>query len=107
MFAAYGSLKHPVSRKIAKLIGEQKRNDFLGISNLGLHDFSGYSNFNVLDIQFIQPAFPSNTITIGIITINGKMNFCIQYNEGEIKTETIKKIYEKGINLLIKNNIFK
>ena len=100
MFAAYGGFNHPVSKKIAKLIGEQKRKKVLGISNLGRYEFYCYDNFKVMDIQFIEPAFPANAITVGIITVNSKMNLCIRYNEGEIKTEVIRNIYEKGIELL-------
>jgi NRPS condensation-like uncharacterized protein len=100
MFAAYGGFNHPVSKKIAELTGEQKRKKVLGISNLGRHEFSCYNNFKVIDIQFIEPAFPANTITVGIITVNNKMNLCIRYNEGEIKMEIIRRIYEKVIELL-------
>jgi NRPS condensation-like uncharacterized protein len=100
MFAAYGNFEHPVSEKLAELIGEQSENKGLGISNLGRHDFTNYDNIKVVDIQFIGPAFPANLLTVGIITINNKLNLCLRYNEGEIKTDTIKTIYKKAIELL-------
>ena len=43
---------------------------------------------------------PANLLTVGLITVNGKINFCLRYNEGEIKTDTVKIIYEKVIGLL-------
>jgi NRPS condensation-like uncharacterized protein len=98
MFAAYGNFEHNVSKKLAELIGEQSENKGLGISNLGRHDFTNYKNIKIVDIQFIGPAFPANLITVGIITINGKLNICIRYNEAEIKIDIIKTIYEKVVN---------
>jgi len=101
MYAAYGNFNHSVARKIAKLIGEQKKNKVLGVSNLGRHEFKNYENFKIIDIQFIEPAFPANTLTIGIITVNSKMNLCLQYNEGEINREIVKSIFKRGIEHLI------
>jgi NRPS condensation-like uncharacterized protein len=101
MFAVYGNFENNVSKKLAELIGEQSENKGLGISNLGRHDFKKYRNINILDIQFIGPAFPANLLTVGLITINGKLNMCVRYNEGEIKIDTVKTIYEKAIELLI------
>ena len=97
---AYGNLNHPVPKKLAELIGEQTENKGVGISNLGRYNFTGYNNFNVLDIQFIEPAFPANLLTVGVITVNNKFNFCLRYNEGEIKADAIKVICENAINLL-------
>jgi len=101
MFAVYGLFDNPVSKKLAKLIGVQTARKSLGISNLGRHDFNGYNNFKVNDIQFIGPSFPSHLLTLDVITINEKMNICLIFNESEIIIENIKKIYEKGIELLI------
>ena len=100
MFAAYGNFEHPVSKKLAGLIGEQAENKGLGISNLGRQDFSAYTNLKVLDVQFIGPAFPANTLTVGIITVNEKMNLCIRYNKGETKIEDVKILYKKAIELV-------
>ena len=101
MYAAYGNFNHSVARKTAKLIGEQKKNKVLGISNLGRHEFKNYENIKIIDLQFIEPAFPANTLTVGIITNNSKMNFCLRYNEGEINTEVVKSIFKRGIEHLI------
>jgi len=103
MFVIHGDFEHPVSKKLAALIGEQTQNKGLGISNLGRHDFYGYDNFKVTDMQFIGPAFPANAATVGIITVNEKMNICVRFNGGEIKGEIIKVICEKAINLLSKD----
>jgi NRPS condensation-like uncharacterized protein len=99
MYAAYGTLEHPVSRQLAKLIGEQPENKGLGVSNLGRHDFSGYKSIKLADVQFIGPAFPANLLTIGIITTNGTLNLCLRYNEGEMGTETVEAIYKKAVAL--------
>jgi hypothetical protein len=101
MFAAYGNFEHNVSKKLAELLGEQTENKGLGISNLGRHDFTNYKNISIADIQFIGPAFPANLLTTGLITVNGKLNFCLRYNEAEIKIDTVKTIYEKAVELLM------
>jgi NRPS condensation-like uncharacterized protein len=100
MFAAYGKFEHQISKRLAELIGEQSENKGLGISNLGRHDLNNYETINLLDMQFIGPAFPANLLSVSIITINNKLNICIQYNEGEIGLDKIKSIYEKAIELL-------
>ncbi|GHV08172.1 hypothetical protein FACS189485_19370 [Spirochaetia bacterium] len=100
MFAAYGNFDHPIAKKLAELIGEQLENKGLGISNLGRHEFKNYENIKVKDIQFIGPAFPANLLTVGLITVNNKMNFCLRFNEGEIKLDKIKEIYQKAMELL-------
>ena len=92
--------EHSVAKKLAELIGEQSENKGLGISNLGRHDFSNYKDIKIVDVQFIGPAFPANLLTVGLITVNGKLNLCLRYNEGEIKTDTVKEIYEKALVLL-------
>jgi NRPS condensation-like uncharacterized protein len=100
MFAAYGNFDHPAAKKLAELIGEQTENKGVGISNLGRHNFNNYENSKVIDIQFVGPAFPANLLTVGVITVNNKINLCLRYNEGEIKTNSIKEIYKKAIGLL-------
>ena len=104
MFAAYGDFEHTSSKKLAELIREKTENKGLGISNLGRFEHNVYEKFNLLDLQFIGPSFPANAITVGIITVNNKMNICVRYNEGELKIETVKTIYEKAMELLLKNN---
>jgi len=100
MYAAYGTFEHSESKKLAELIGERLDNKGIGISNLGRYDFENYNSFKIVDIQFIGPAFPANLLTVGIITINNKLNLCLRYNEGEIETNTIKIICEKAIELI-------
>lgn len=100
VFAAYGNFDHPASKKLAALIGERLEKKGLGISNLGRYDFYDYKNFNVADVQFIGPAYPANLLTIGFITVNDKLNLCLRYNEGEIKTDIIKGIYKRVTELL-------
>ncbi|MBP7461331.1 MAG: hypothetical protein KBA26_08585 [Candidatus Delongbacteria bacterium] len=98
--AAYGNLDHPISKKLAELIGEQAVNKGLGISNLGRHRLRDYENLKVMDVQFIGPAFPANLLTVGVITVNNKLNLCLRYNAGEIKADAISKIYSQAIGLL-------
>ncbi|MDR2972927.1 MAG: condensation domain-containing protein [Bacteroidales bacterium] len=100
MYAAYGDFDHHVSKKLAELMGEQTENKGLGISNLGRYNICEYRNFNILDIQFIGPAFPANLLTVDIITVNNKLNLCLRYNEVEINTNTIKIICERAIGCL-------
>ncbi|MHB9295551.1 hypothetical protein PilKf_01297 [Pillotina sp. SPG140] len=100
MFATYGNYQIPVSRKLGEIIGERTTNKGMGISNLGKHEFNTFTNLKVVDIQFIGPAFPANLLSVGIITVNNKLNICLRYNETEIETDSIKKIYEKAIRLL-------
>jgi NRPS condensation-like uncharacterized protein len=102
MFTAYGDFENSVSKKLAELIGEQLENKGLGISNLGRHDSINYENIEVLDLQFIGPAFPANLLTVGIITANSKLNLCLRYNEAEIKKDTIKTICDKAAIELLK-----
>jgi len=101
MPAAYGNLDHPVPKKLAELIGELPENKAVGVSNLGRHNFSGFKDFKVLDIQFICPAFPANLITAGIITVNDKFNFCLRYNEAELNADVVQAIWEKAVKLLV------
>jgi hypothetical protein len=95
MFAAYGDFDHPVAKKLAELTGERLEDKGLGISNLGRHDFNKYENIKVVDIQFIGPAFPANLLTVGFITVNNKLNFCLRYNESELKIDTVKGYIKK------------
>lgn len=100
MPAVYGNYDLPLSKQLGALIGEQAENKGIGISNLGRYELNGYNNFKIVDIQFIGPVFPANLLTVGIITVNNKLNICLRYNETEINTEIIKTIYGKAINLI-------
>jgi NRPS condensation-like uncharacterized protein len=100
MLAAYGNFNHSVSKKLAELIGEQIENKGIGIANLGRHNVFEYKNIKILDIQFICPAFPANLLTVGVITVNNKLNLCIRYNAGEMKEDNVRIICEKAIKLL-------
>lgn len=100
MFAAYGGFNHPVSKKLADVMGERIANKGIGITNLGRYTLNDYNNFKVMDIQAIGPAFPAHFLTIDIITVNNKMHFCIRYNEAEIETDVVKRIYEKALVLV-------
>ena len=100
MFAAYGTFENSVSKKLAELMGEKTEDKGLGVSNLGRYDFNIFEKIKIIDLQFIGPAFPANLLTVGIITINNKMNFCLRYNKGEFIESTIKILYKKAIELL-------
>lgn len=100
MYASYGKYELPVSKKIGELIGEGTENKLLGISNLGKHEFNNYETFKFIDMQFIGPAYPADLIGVSIITANNKLNVCLRYNENEIKSEEIKMIYDKTMELL-------
>jgi NRPS condensation-like uncharacterized protein len=100
MFASYGNYHLPVSKKIGELIREGLDKKGLGISNLGRHEFNNYNTLQLLDMQFIGPAFPANLVSVSIITVNGRLTICLGYNETEIKSDMIKKIYERAVDLL-------
>lgn len=100
MFAAYGDFENHVSKKLAVLLGEQSENKGIGISNLGRHDFNGYKEFNVINVEFIGPAFPANSLTVDAITVNNKLNLCLRYNQSEIETGIVKSIAKRAITLL-------
>jgi NRPS condensation-like uncharacterized protein len=100
MFAIYGNYQIPVSKKLGEIIGERTEDKGIGISNLGKYEFNNFTNLKVLDIQFIGPAFPANLLSVGIITVNNKLNICLRYNETEIKEDIIKIIYKRAIELL-------
>ena len=92
MYAAYGNYENPVSQKLAETLNERKTKKSFGISNLGVQDFEGFS-FKVSDVWFVNPAFPQNFLTVGFITIDGIIKFCLHYSE---MTETqIVNIYNK------------
>ena len=97
MYAAYGDFEHPVSKKMAELLGEHLENNGIGVSNLGRQDFNDYTLINVIDVQFIGPVFPANILTVVLITSNNKLHLCCRYNEGEIETSTVESVVQKAI----------
>ncbi|GMO38108.1 MAG: hypothetical protein Ta2B_17810 [Termitinemataceae bacterium] len=101
MYATYGNYPIHVAKQLGAIIGERTENKGIGISNLGKHDFNKFTNLKVFDIQFIGPAFPANLLSVGIITVNNKLNINLRYNETEIKTDIIKKICKRAIELLL------
>jgi hypothetical protein len=101
MFAAYGDYQLPISKKIGERVKEGFDHKGLGMSNLGRHEFTHYDAFQLLDLQFIGPAFPANLLSVSIITVNNRLNISLAYNETEIKPEAVKKIYERAVGLLL------
>jgi len=99
-YAAYGKFEHEISKKLAELLEEKPENKGVGISNMGRHYFENYASIKVIDVQFIGPVFPANLVTVDAITVNGKLNFCLRYNQNETSPNSIKAIYEKAISLL-------
>jgi|AGTN01.1.fsa_nt_gi Uncharacterized protein containing a NRPS condensation (elongation) domain len=71
----------------------------LGVSNLGKQSFD-YS-FPVSNAFFIPPLFASGDLIAGIITVNGRMSVCLRYGSKEISPETVKRIYDRAIKLLL------
>ena len=103
MYASYGNYKLPISKKVGALIAEGPDEKGLGISNLGRHELKNYNTFDLMDVQFIPPVFPSTLLVVGIITVNNKFNICLRYNKNELDTEDVIKIYNKAIGLLCNN----
>jgi NRPS condensation-like uncharacterized protein len=79
MYAGYGDYKNPVSKKLSVLLREQQDENAFGVSNLGVQNFDDFS-FKVSDVWFINPAFPQNFLTIGLITVDGILKFCLRYS---------------------------
>jgi NRPS condensation-like uncharacterized protein len=100
MFAVYGNYQIPVAEKLGKIIGERTKNKGVGISNLGKHEFTRFTNLQILDMQFIGPAFPANLLSINIMTVNSKLNIVLRYNEPEIETSIINTVYKRAVELL-------
>jgi NRPS condensation-like uncharacterized protein len=100
MYATYGDYQIPVAKKLGEIIGERSENKGMGISNLGRHAFDTFAKLKVLDMQFIGPAFPANLLSVGIITVNNKLNICLRYNETEIRTASVQTIYERAVGLV-------
>jgi NRPS condensation-like uncharacterized protein len=101
MFASYGNYHLPVSKKIGDLIGEGFSKKRLGVSNLGRHELYNYDTIKLLDIQFIGPAFPSNLLSVSVITVNNNLNICLRYDVTELKSNVVEKIYKRAIELLL------
>ncbi|GHU69676.1 hypothetical protein FACS189450_02930 [Spirochaetia bacterium] len=101
MYATYGDYQIPAAKKLGAIIGERSENKGMGMSNLGKYEFDKFANLKVLDLQFIGPAFPANLLSVGLITVNNKLNINLRYNETEIKTDIIKKVYERAVELLL------
>ncbi|MCL2197957.1 MAG: hypothetical protein FWB80_03440 [Defluviitaleaceae bacterium] len=96
MYAGYGDYDNPVSKKLAAMLHEQHGKSF-GVSNLGVQDFNGFS-FDVSDVWFVNPAFPQNFLTVGLITVNGVMKFCLRYS-GMSETQIVN-IYNKFMGII-------
>jgi NRPS condensation-like uncharacterized protein len=100
MFAVYGDYQIPVAEKLGGIIGERAKDKGMGISNLGRYEFANFTNLKILDMQFIGPVFPANLLSVGIITVNSKLNIVLRYNESEIETSIIKTVYKRAVELL-------
>ncbi|MDR2752028.1 MAG: condensation domain-containing protein [Clostridiales bacterium] len=100
MFATYGGYDLPVSRKIGELIQEGDSGSRLGMSNLGRHQLS-FKSFDLLDMQFIGPAFPANLLSVSVITVNSKLSACLSWNGSEISKDEIEKIQARAIELML------
>ncbi|MDR1867489.1 MAG: condensation domain-containing protein [Treponema sp.] len=99
-FAIYGNYANPPSKQLGRKIGEQKYNRGMGVSNMGIQYFNTYQSFKVLDVLFIPPAFPSQLLTVGIITVNNTLNICLRYEKTTISDELAKELYHNAIKLI-------
>lgn len=64
-----------VAKQAGNMLGYGKQKGF-GVTNLGKYQIEG-----VEDVVFLPPMSPANEQTIGIVTVNGKMNLCDAYDE--------------------------
>ena len=75
--------------KAAKFVGGNMfgflKRDGVSITNLG-----SISNANISDGIFIPPASPAMTLTIGVLTVNDKMQLCSSYYQNLISGEEVK-----------------
>ena len=100
MYASYGNYQLPLSKRIGSLIARGLEDKALGITNLGIQELKDYDSFKLLDMQFIAPVFPSNILSVCVITVNNKLNICLRYNINELDTDSVINIYNKAIDLL-------
>ncbi|MDR3276799.1 MAG: condensation domain-containing protein [Treponema sp.] len=101
-FTVYGSYRSFLSKILGKLIGEFADNKGgVWISNLGRHECGGYTNFSLLDFQFIPPVFLSMLLTVGAITVNGCLTIYLRYNETDLANEKVQTIYNRALELLL------
>ncbi|MDR2533642.1 MAG: condensation domain-containing protein [Tannerellaceae bacterium] len=101
MFASYGNYQLPIPEQIGKMILEGLTNRGLGISNLGRYEMNNYNTFCVSDLEFIGAAFPANIVSVGIITVNNKLNICLRYNEADMDEDAAKNICTEAMKLML------
>lgn len=84
--------------KVAKFVGVNmfgyEKRDGRSITNLG-----SINNPNIKEAIFIPPASPATIQTIGVLTVNNKMQLCSSYYEKAISAEDVKAQF----SMLIKN----
>jgi len=123
-FKKLGALVKPNSPRYQKLSDFSKRDDVVvgllkrakmetldaklfgpAITNLGRLDFPQTYGSLELDRLIMQPggAFPLVHVdmVIGVATCSGKMSVVVEYAEQAVDTETMKKIKDKAIGLLL------
>lgn len=83
--ATLGEFKSKTAKFVgANMFGYQKR-DGVSITNLGR-----IQNSNIIEATFIPPASPAMIQTIGVLTVNDRMQLCSSYYEHAIPAEKVK-----------------
>ncbi|MDO5520718.1 MAG: hypothetical protein Q4G58_09545 [bacterium] len=76
--------------KTAKFIGGAmfgyKKRDGISITNLGRIE-----NSDIIEATFIPPASPATTQTIGVLTVNDRMQLCSSYYENAVSANEVRK----------------
>lgn len=70
----------------SNMFGYSKR-DGVSLTNLGCID-----NDSIINAKFIPPASPATIQTIGVLTVNGKMNLCSSYYEKAVSAKEVSNL---------------
>lgn len=101
LFAAYSDYSSAAANTLAKILGEGQPTSGIGITNLGENKLKFSNNeYCVNNITFINPASPSNDITVGAIGYNGGLNLCLRYYSNLYSDDKIKQICDNALEIL-------
>lgn len=95
--SAFGYFKSDTAKKISGSLGHGVPSG-LGVTNLGREFID-----KLEDVVFIPPSVPSNELTIGVVTVNGKMSIVLSYS---LKFANDTKVNDtiKGLKNCLLNN---
>lgn len=90
--SALGTFKSKTAEFVGGTMFGYAKRDGMSITNLG-----SITNENIKEAMFIPPASPAIVQTIGVLTVNGKMQICSSYYKDSITSEQVKCCLENMI----------